>query len=66
MEVGSAENCETRGAAGFGGSGFTGGGGGGAGGGGTGFFLHPATNSTSSSAIKVTVIFRLFNMNIAS
>ena len=42
------------------------GGGGGGGGGGATFFLHPAANIASASAIQRTVIFRVLNMNIAS
>ena len=64
MEVGSALNCETVGATGFGGSGAAteagGGGGGGA------FFLQPAANIAKDNAIQRTVNFRLHNMNYAS
>lgn len=40
--------------------------GGGGGGGGGAFFLQPAANIASASAIEMTVIFRWSNMNIAS
>ena len=63
--AGSAENCETVGAAGGGGGAGAGAGGGGGGGGGT-FFLQPEANIASEHAKQMTVIFRLLNMNIAS
>jgi hypothetical protein len=64
MDVGSAENCATVGAAGGGGAGAGAGGGGGGGGG--AFFLQPAANIARDSAIKMSVNFRLLNMNYAS
>jgi hypothetical protein len=68
IEVGSAENCVIRGAAGAGGVGVTavGAGGGGGGGGGGTFFLPPAANSVSITAIQMSVNFRVLNMNIVS
>ncbi|SPF34497.1 hypothetical protein SBA4_150014 [Candidatus Sulfopaludibacter sp. SbA4] len=51
--------------AGAGGGTTTGAGGGGGGGGGA-FFLQPAANIASESAIQMTPIFRLLNMNFAS
>jgi hypothetical protein len=64
--VGSAVNCATVGAAGGGGAGCTTGGGGGGGAGAGTFFLHPAANIASASAIQMIENFRLLNMNIAS
>src|ERR1035441_5055656 len=55
MEVGSAVNCATLGAAGFGASGATTGGGGGGGAGAGTFFLHPAANIASASARQLSV-----------
>jgi len=67
MEVGSAVNWATVGALGAGaGGGTTTGAGGGGGGGGGAFFLQPAANIASESAIQMTPIFRLLNMNFAS
>src|SRR5215475_13400209 len=66
IDVGSALNCDTVGAAGGGGAGAGAGAGGGGGGGGGAFFLQPAANIASESAIQMTVNFRLLNMNIAS
>ena len=67
MVVGSALNWATTGAlAGGGGLGCSTCGGGGGGGAGGAFFLHPAANIASESAIQMTVIFRLLNMNIVS
>jgi hypothetical protein len=64
MVLGSAVNWLTVGALGAGGAGVgagcTGGGGGGGGG---AVFLHPAAHIASASAIPITVIFRLLNMN---
>src|ERR1022692_3798162 len=70
IEVGSAVNWATTGAlpvrAGGSGVRSTTGAGGGGGGGGGAFFLQPAANIASTSAIEMTVIFRCLNMNIAS
>jgi len=67
MEVGSAVNWDTVGARGGTGLGASGAGAGGGGGGGGGaFFLQPAANIASESAIQMTPIFRLLNMNFAS
>lgn len=64
MVLGSAVNWLTVGALGAGaGLGVSTGCGGGGGGGGGAFFLHPAANIASASAIPITVIFRLLNMN---
>jgi hypothetical protein len=64
--VGSALNPATVGADGLGGSPWAGGAGGGGGGGGGAFFLQPAANIASDSAIQRTVNFRLYDMNFAS
>jgi hypothetical protein len=66
IEVGSALNCATVGAAGLGGSTLAAGAGGGGGGGGGAFFLQPAANIAIDSAIQRTVNFRLYDMNYAS
>jgi hypothetical protein len=66
MEVGSALNWATVGATGFTGSGAGAAAGGGGGGGGGAFFLQPAANIASDSAIQRTIHFRLLNMNYAS
>jgi hypothetical protein len=70
MEAGSAENWAITGALDVVGVGLASSvvcwRGGGGGGGGGAFFLQPAANIASDSAIQTTVIFRLSNMNIAS
>ena len=55
MELGSAVNCATAGAAGGGGAGAGAGGGGGGGGGAGTFFLQPAANIASETARQMTV-----------
>src|SRR5882672_2970671 len=65
MLVGSAENCETSGAAGLVTGAATGAGAGGGGGGGaTTFFLHPAANNIRERPNRATVFFRELSMNI--
>ena len=68
MEVGSALNWAIVGRAGLRrlGAGAVAGAGGGGGGGGGAFFLQPAANIASESAIERTINFRLLNMNFAS
>jgi hypothetical protein len=65
--VGSALNCAIVGAWGFVGSaGAAAGAGGGGGGGGGAFFLQPAANIATESAIETIITFRFVNMNFAS
>jgi hypothetical protein len=66
IELGSAVNCATVGAAGGGAAGGAAGGGGGGGGGAGTFFLHPVAKIASANARQMTYNFRLLNMNIAS
>jgi hypothetical protein len=67
MDVGSAENCVTVGAAGGGGGGGTTSARGGGGGGGAGaFFLQPAAKSANVSAKQRILKFRCLNIKVIS